>query len=83
MATGEGARGAAALLWRRSAGVRRFRRSGGYLGWGLAVELYCGMGNPRVCSDKRIWGSGHGCGGAGGEPRRGAARRVQVVAYRL
>ena len=25
----------------------------------------------------------HGCGGGGGEPRRGAARRVQGVAYRL
>ena len=53
------------------------------MGWGLAVELYCGMGNPRVCSDKRIWDSGHGCGGAGGEPRRGAARRVHGLAYRL
>ena len=31
---------------RRARRRRPIRRSGGYLGWGLAVELYCGMGNP-------------------------------------
>ena len=53
------------MVQRRSAGVRRFRCSGGYLGWGLAVEHHCGMGNPLVCSGKWIWGSVVACGGAG------------------
>ena len=42
------AAGIAGGLFPAAARHRRcpIRHSGGYLGWGLAVELYCGMGNP-------------------------------------
>ena len=48
---------------------------------GLDRAWAAGQGERAWALDRVCSGSGHGGGGAGGEPRRGVARRVHGVAY--